>query len=198
MEATSILLVHLTDLHIKSSSSTAAKRLTAIAGSIGRVIEEPTEVVVLLSGDIAHGGLPEQYGVTENALQQLRSSLESWPITNFHVVTCPGNHDLNFKAVPEGLRATLVTSSEIDGDNPSDILAPLAPLQKSYFEFDSSVSGAALRRHNCIVSEKDIHVGSFCLRVVSINTSWASQLHEVPGTLRIPQKLLVEDRKSVV
>jgi hypothetical protein len=196
MEATAILLVHLTDLHIKSDVSIGAKRLEAIAGALGSVIEAPSEVVILLSGDIAYSGIKEEYLVVSESLRRLEASLKSWPVKKFHVISCPGNHDLDFRSVSEGLRATLTASDEVDGENPQDILAPLAPLQRAYFNFANDISGEDLKQHNCILSEKDIRVGDFCLRILSVNTSWSSQLHEVPGILRMPHALLVEVGKE--
>lgn len=196
MDATSIILVHLSDLHVKSEASIAAKRLEAIAGAIGSVIEAPSEVVLLLSGDIAFAGKAEQYSAVASSLSKLQQALEAWPITDLHVVSCPGNHDLDFKSVSEGLRATLVASAEVDGEQPQDILAPLAPLQNAYFAFATNIAADKLKRHNSIISEMDISIQGFHLRVVSMNSAWSSQLHEVPGVLRMPGALLVEIGKN--
>lgn len=195
-DVTSVVVVHLTDLHINNADSIGAKRLSSIAGCIGSLVDSPTEIFLVLSGDIAFSGERAQYEVAENALRRVSEELNSWAVNKVHVVVGPGNHDLKFAAVNESLRATLVAADEIDGDSPEDIVAPLAPLQAEFFAFADRVEGGVACRKNFLLRELDVKIGDFLLKVVSLNTSWSSRLHEVPGSLRMPRSMLVDVAKG--
>lgn len=191
----SAVLVHLTDLHIKNVASTAVARLRSIAGAIGGLMEGPTPVIIMISGDIAYSGKNSQYQLALDAIKELTTQLSKWSPPAVYVVTSPGNHDCDFDALPVPVRNALL-ESDLNAEGAESIVDALAPTQSAFREFTNQVSGGFQHKTNQILSEAHFELGAFRIKFISVNTSLTSQIKEQPGKLRLPKALLIDVAKD--
>ncbi|MGN6320504.1 MAG: STAND family AAA ATPase [Dyella sp.] len=185
-EAEDIILVHMTDFHIESENGIAAKRIKSVAGAIGRLIEGPCVVVFLLTGDIAFSGKVHEYEAAKRAFDHLRGELAKWQPSSICMVSCPGNHDCNFDAMPDAVRSALLSSLTSSGNGAGDIIRALEPTQEAYFSFAKDISSGGQSVINPVLAEVNVKTKGMLLKVLSINTAISSVKKERPGTLILP------------
>ena len=90
-----IVMLHLSDLHISKKEDVNVKNVYKIADVLN-TIPAFSEVFILVSGDVAYSGMPEQYNAAYKMfgtiISKIKSSYSGVKV-NFMVV--PGNHDVN-------------------------------------------------------------------------------------------------------
>ncbi len=76
------VIAHVSDTHVGNADQDPTHRMTAVMDHL--LTMHPRPDVLLVTGDVADHGLPEEYAVA-------RAWLERWPGP---VAVCPGNHDV--------------------------------------------------------------------------------------------------------
>ena len=85
--------LHLTDLHVGHSNESQTTALRSLIASIPTAAGATPFDLVLLTGDLAYSGRPEEYAVLKS---QLIDPLRQTPLfATAQFVATPGNHDLN-------------------------------------------------------------------------------------------------------
>jgi len=191
-----VILVHLTDLHIRNSDSPSLSKLAAVAPAVGGLIEGPSHVVFVISGDVAFSGEKVQYDLALRAFREMRDELAKWKPISVTFVVAPGNHDCDFKAVADSVRMALISAGGLDGDDAEDVLNVLEPVQHNFFEFCRDLSEGKQVKHNQIASEVSISFGGISFRFLPVNTAIASMRREHPGELRLPWQLLPNEKSE--
>ena len=189
-EAKALLIVHLTDIHISNAASPAVSRIESIAGAIGAQIEDPTVVVLAITGDIAFSGTAPEYQAAADALRLLVARLQAWSPIDVVVVACPGNHDCNFKAAPQVLRDTLVSGLGNATKDIVPLLDALRPWQTDFVAFAENMSEGRLTYISPLLSYLRVDLPSISFKFVALNTSLTSKIKEQPGSLRVPAAAL--------
>ena len=90
--------VHISDLHIGQNAvfNKRAKQLVSrIARQYASYDEKP---VVLITGDLVHDGLAEQYELAKDILFKLHNQ-------DFKLLMCPGNHDYGSDGLSDDFEA---------------------------------------------------------------------------------------------
>ncbi|MBI3395169.1 MAG: metallophosphoesterase, partial [Spirochaetia bacterium] len=92
-------LLHLSDIHFKGDgSSPISGRDGVIAGTLAAAEPDCGAYVVLISGDLAFSGKPQEYAEAEQFLNRLRTALSQLNAQpSVQMVAIPGNHDCNFE-----------------------------------------------------------------------------------------------------
>ena len=186
----SVVLVQISDIHVKKADSVGLKRLKMLASAIGALRDDSSHVVLLLTGDIAFSGKKEQYDLVLAELVGLtKSLLEDWKFEEVRVFASPGNHDCDFDAQKPAIRDALLQSAASIGQGQLDIVKELAEVQENFRAFSSSLGGYALE-DGPLISHCKIEVAGRVINIVSLNTSWSSRKDEIPGALHMPAELL--------
>lgn len=188
--AKAVLIVHLSDMHIANGSSEAIARLKSIAGVIGSRIEEPTFVVLAITGDIAYSGKQSEYDLATGAIDILVSELRRWNPTDILVVPSPGNHDCDFSIMAEGVRDAMIEALSKPGSDSASFINVLQPAQSAFATFSTAISQNRLVPESPLVSRVNIDLPNLTIKILTLNTAITSKLHESPGTLRLPSDLL--------
>lgn len=188
--AKAALIVHLSDLHIASVSSEAIARLKSIAGAIGGRIEEPTVVVLMITGDIAYSGKRSEYDLAVGAIGILISELRRWNPTDVLVVTSPGNHDCDFSVMAEDVRDAMIEALSKQRSGSASFISVLQPAQSAFATFSTVISQGRLSPASLLVSQINVDLPDLTIKILTLNTAITSKLHESPGTLRLPSDLL--------
>jgi len=188
--AKAALIVHLSDLHIASSSSEAIERLKSIAGVIGGRIEEPTVVVLAITGDIAHSGKQFEYDLFSGAIDALINELRRWNPVDILVVVSPGNHDCDFSVMAEDVRDTMIEALSKPRSSSTSFVDILKSTQCAFATLSMEISANRLSPVTPLVSQISIDIPDLSIKILTLNTSITSRIHESPGTLRLPSDLL--------
>jgi predicted phosphodiesterase len=150
--SSSLVFVHLSDLHFREPGSALAVReaglrerlLTDIPKSVGLTSAKQVEAV-LLTGDIARSGQQAEYRVARAWLDELCNLLG---ISGTKTLTCPGNHDVDWNRIDEARRAKNtdlrtcaphLLDATIDALLEDAVESVLAPLE-NYNEFASGTA----------------------------------------------------------
>lgn len=93
-----VLLVHLSDIHIRSGEDAVLSRAKSIASAVRDREPDVRVCFIVISGDTAFSGVDEQYSAAIDFTVQVREELASYfrsgALVRFIVV--PGNHDCDF------------------------------------------------------------------------------------------------------
>lgn len=145
-------------------------------------------MVILITGDIAYSGKPQEYELARQLLTNIENTIRSERDIPVYIICCPGNHDCDFGAADHDVREILIKSlkeSEPD-DIKASIIKSCAAVQSNFFSFaDALPSGEAIhsdelwRAHQIAVNGKSIIFHA-------LNVSWLSQRHEQQGSLVFP------------
>ncbi len=189
-------LIHLSDIHFKDKKENSViGQFENIANAIANVEMEMSQLLILISGDIAFSGVSSEYDIAETFLMELQYALlkhEHLPASKIFAV--PGNHDCDFsQASPgEGIIVSTITANPEHIDH--GIIESLTKKQKDFRKFTSlfhKEASSVDEVHPCLTRITD---GNIILQL--INTSWISQLKEKQGTLVFPLKDVSLETKS--
>ena len=185
-----LIIVHLSDLHIKDERSPLLGREEAIAAAC-QWCENPTIAIVAITGDASYGGSREEMKLFSafctNLVSHLRGRLPS--LREIRLVSVPGNHDCSFTQTST-LRDTLLSVAYDKWGGAQappltdDVLDVLLQPQEAFFR---SPAGSSNRPSSPSLSWTDTvttDIGS--IEVLCINTAWVSQLKEKQGSLWFP------------
>ena len=93
-----LLILQLSDIHIKSSRDAILTRTQKIADAVRSRTTDSAACLIALTGDIAYSGDEEQYLLAIDFVRAIQSAII--PTLNeprkTMVATIPGNHDLDF------------------------------------------------------------------------------------------------------
>jgi len=138
-----LLIVQLSDLHIKSADDPILERAAKIGEAARSQAHDADACLLLLTGDVAFSGEEEQYLAALELVERVKRVLE----TNlkrghvFKIVAIPGNHDLNFASQPSDARTVVVDTlrkrqpSKTDGSMIEVCAAP----QAVFFDFRDAI-----------------------------------------------------------
>lgn len=182
--STSVLLLHLSDLHIDSSNQQLGLQPEKIADAMREHSDEHGTCVVTVTGDIARNGTEADYALALRFFTDLESSLrDAGYEKGARVVVVPGNHDCNLSVDArerlQGIREIRSSRSPIPQSRIEQCLAA----QAEFFSFREKLCGAessspkVFWTENCIVDGMQLE---FCC----INTAWMSAKRDPQGQMR--------------
>ena len=190
-EVQPVLVVQISDLHIRDADSPAILKVGQLAGAVGSLRMEATNLVLLVTGDIAYSGASQQYEIALQALTDLRQRLlDEWMFESVEICICPGNHDCDFTRVSDAVRDALLAGLGSDVTNQTQIIESLSGAQVAYEDFANSVAHPRTRV-SPVLSVYHLEIGGRTINVLALNTSWSSRLDERPGSLRMPAESLL-------
>jgi len=196
------LILHLSDIHIKTESDQVLTRTQQIVDSIKNIESELDAVICVLSGDIVFSATDDQYMLALEFVSSLTDLLDN----AFHplkaqFVTVPGNHDCDFKdsmAVRESVLPDVLKQPALlcEASYSSICLDPL----KRFFDFQSAIDTLPLAQTVQVDSgffrELHVVVGTERISFMCFNSAATSKLHEQPGSLVFPTQLIPNAKKS--
>lgn len=184
----SLLLLHLSDIHIKSASDTILSRGQAIARATFKDLHFADSVVILITGDIAHSGKQHEYELARQLLGDIENTLRSERDIPIYIICCPGNHDCDFSAADPDVREMLIKS--VKEAQPDDIkpgvIKSCAAVQSQFFSFAQALPSGDIEYSDDLWTTYRIMLNGKSIIFHAVNVSWLSQLHEQQGSLVFP------------
>lgn len=192
MPATNLLIVHFSDLHIRTVEDAILKRAKQLAAATYSQLPQVENVLIAVSGDIAWSGRAEEYTLASEFLDEFVSEIhKESPNVRVDIVVCPGNHDVDFREHDEVRDAVLAKVRAIGTkDVSSKLIAAATAVQDNFFAFRERVSTLALEFDNKLVWEHRIQVGAKSIGIRCLNVAWMSELREKQGALHFPEGMI--------
>ena len=193
-----MVVLHLSDIHIKHKSDPILTRAKNIAACIYASLPEASTVFILVSGDVAFAGKPEQYTLAQSFLGAIAAQIREEKSIPVRFILCPGNHDCDFDS-SSGLRKLAIDAVNHQGGSVVDesVIKECCSVQKPFFEFAMAMNkDYAKSSGDSLWQTLSYEVGAKDLVFDCINVAWMSQLHEQPGTLVIPHERYLTERQG--
>ncbi len=185
------ILLHLSDIHIKTGHEVALSRARKIKEACHAVAPNAQNSVIVLSGDIAYSGLATQYEPAYAFLEELRGQLLGLPsIERVEFVAVPGNHDCDFTSESD-IRQYLLQDVQTlyeSGLNPSsDRVKVILEVQKNFFAFEARLTrGKEIGFDQRLSYVRIVKFGNVSIKFQCYNTAWLSRKNELQGKLFLP------------
>lgn len=188
-----VLIIHLSDIHIKNMLNVSSERIKHIAKSVANIEVDLQAVVVALNGDIANSGALEEYSIAKKDILTLKAELESkFGGSPVYIVGVPGNHDCDFRN-EKSARRILVDSivKNPTQDIGDDVIKQCTNVQDNYFSFLNEVqSPGRIRNVAEAYFEFEIPISGATILFKCYNTALGSMQKEKMGSLVVPHMLL--------
>lgn len=189
-----LLLLHLSDIHIRSQGDFILNRADQIASAMSSLDFEVGGGVVVITGDVAFSGQAVEYTLAEEFLCKLKSRLvETIQIPEVHIVLVPGNHDCDF-STPNQVREILISTiakGTVDSVS-ADLAMQTISVQENYWNFVKRITGKAVENapNNKLIQITQLNIGGKIISFNSFNTAWMSQRSEIQGALHFPTEFI--------
>lgn len=183
-----LMLLHLSDVHIKRSSDAVLARARYIAAATFPRLPEVHTVALVVSGDIAFSGTVEQYELAINFIKKIKEEIgRESPRIRIEVFVCPGNHDCDFSLNDDTRDAVLAKIRSLEGVEPSGSLIRTASgVENAFFNFRNEVSDYRWIHDSPLSWQATIEIGNRRVGFRCLNVAWMSELREKQGTLVYP------------
>lgn len=161
-------ILHLSDIHIKDDSLNNSELPRMIVQSV-KTLGKPDEFILVVSGDLANKGLPQEYELIGKFLEKIITKVkELLKVDCSYVLIAPGNHDIDFSKdlieKPKG--DACIGYSE-------QIMSSYVDSMENFYKF-AEEKGCYL--DDKIISKKVINVGEHKVGFVLLNTAPYSKL----------------------
>jgi hypothetical protein len=185
----SALLLHITDIHIKTPKDPILKRAKDIAACTYSSLPSASHIFVVVSGDIAYSGEASQYELATNFFEAIRDSISEETSSPITFIVVPGNHDCDF-SLNNSTRNMLVKSIE-ESENPdidSSVVKACTSIQVAFFDFREKLEANPEADDDRLWRTSRFEVEGKTLTFECLNISWVSKIREEPGRLYFPIK----------
>ena len=185
-----IAILHLSDIHLKADNTKNAimNRINKIAQAITPYSTLIKSWFVVVSGDIAFSGKPEEYDIAkifiDSLCQQLKNRIK--PDQQVFLLIVPGNHDCNFSQT-NNLRDLIIENikpNEITESEYSEVMA----VQQHFASFASYCMHSDNKPQ--IYQSINFPNGGEDITFNLLNSSWMSILDEQQGRLLFPIQVI--------
>ena len=176
----SLSIIHLSDIHISGHDDPILMKKDKLASACASALPSNGDVVLAITGDIAYSGKKQQYDLANELINDIAEFIEKEKNSKVHFMCVPGNHDCDFdrETTTREVLIKSVHQSKLDDDFYKNVTV----VQQSYFEF-AKPHGI---NTDMYLPRSEIEVdGSKCLFVMA-NTSWMSNICEMPGKIVMP------------
>ncbi|MGJ7901209.1 metallophosphoesterase family protein [Lysobacter sp. 1R34A] len=179
----SLLVIHLTDVHLDEKSSAFCDRAELIIDAALSPMTAVSALHIVLSGDIANKTAPKDFDVARDLFSRLKGRVVARLGFDPKFLISAGNHDCDF-AEDQSVRDALLSVARAKPQSISDqIVNQLASVLNGFYQFQIEVSPPLnyINKWCAIVEFSELNV-----RYVLLNSSVMSTIKEDPGRLFIP------------
>ena len=186
-------LLHLSDIHIQSSSDWIINQSSKLRAALNTVFENCHKIYIIVSGDIVYSGKQEEYSIAKKFLSGIRDWLNrayNEDIVFQEIIIAPGNHDCNFKQDNQLRRNSVVQmSSETIGEDDS-VINLCVQIQRDFFQFESELNSRTNSIPPSLSYSYVDRLNTTPIQFCCFNTAWMSSIKENLGSLYFPIHLM--------
>src|SRR5580704_13040949 len=185
-------LVQLSDIHLvtKRENNPVLDRQPQIAGAIRQATLGLNHGVLIVSGDVAYSGKPDQYALARPFIDAILAEMKSYfGGTAVPLLLIPGNHDCDFNQ-DDDIRQLIIRNLDSVTDN---YVFHCTQLQRPFFDFVApNLSLTLTPPPQRLFTTHSITLGSETLVFHLLNSAWVSRIHEQPGQMYFPDTLITD------
>lgn len=181
------VVLHLSDIHIKTAKDPILKRGASIAAATFASLPAASHVFIVCSGDVAYSGTSEEYKAATGLFTEIEATIRKEKNCPVSFVFAPGNHDCDFEK-NDGARKMLVSSIE-KSDNPEvdeSLINICTGIQSDFFAFRDSLENNASVTDDKLWRASIFEVEGKTIAFDCLNISWVSKIREDIGKLYFP------------
>jgi hypothetical protein len=183
----SVLLLHLTDLHIIGTTDPILTRAASIARCLNSRLPDALGVFIVLTGDIAMSGKKTEYDAAKAFLNNIVFEIKAQKDIFVEFLIVPGNHDCDFSGGQVVRNSILKDVLNHTGKMPAELVDALSGVQKDFFDFRNSlINPDSLVLDDRLWTIQEFHIEGKTIWFDSLNASWMSSIQEKPGTVLFP------------
>jgi 3',5'-cyclic AMP phosphodiesterase CpdA len=194
IEKLEVLFLHISDLHFRPDSNEPTARVAKLKEAVFAQFPFASHCFLVVSGDVANTGAPEEYSVAAVFFNDLRTALLLGGLQLVEIVSVPGNHDCNFRNqtdtrifLLDDVRKYLQRPVDFSGSNFEAII----DIQADFFSFEADISKRALLPiDQRLYYQRTFSVGHLTIAFHCFNTAWLSRKDDVQAQLYIPETAL--------
>ncbi len=201
-----ILLLHLSDIHFQGDarSNKVLEHIEHISGVVERGAADSLACFIVISGDIAFSGKPQEYEIALDFITKLTKSIgDSHPALKVHVVAVPGNHDCDFAQESEMRKFVFKSGGLRNAEDINEaVVKELTAIQDSFFRFESTMGnepedkGVSYSGLDRLYYERPFIVDGTYITFQCFNAAWMSQIPEPQGQMVYPLHLVKSGEKE--
>ena len=184
-----ILIVHLSDIHIKGCTDSIFEKKSKIFDTFKNKLHNVDKVFFVITGDVAYSGQESEYLNALELIAYLKGEVDKLQNETSSVICVPGNHDCNINDKDEAVREVLIDSVNADnaGKIEYGIIETCTNCQKNYREFaECIVDNENTVYSDLILSIYKYEVDGEIVQFNCFNTALLSKKHEHQGRLGFP------------
>lgn len=188
-----IVILHLSDIHIKTHSDPIISRAKNIADTLNLCAEEGCNCFLIISGDISFSGNSLQYNIASEFITNIVKEInQNKKVSEVHIILTPGNHDCNFDNV-KTTRLNLINHLLLQNDPynniDDDLICELTLVQGEYFSFAQKFN-SIIQPPKPLFGSRKYQIDTYEVNILCLNTPWMSTQKEDPGKLIFPTNLI--------
>lgn len=182
-----VVVLHLSDIHIRTATNPILTRGASIAAATFPSLPEASHVFIVCSGDVAYSGKREEYEAASSLFSDIKQAIRAENACPISFVFAPGNHDCNFDK-DNGARKMLVASMERSDCQEVDdsVIEHCTSIQSEYFEFRDALEGNSVVTDDKLWRTNVFEVEGKKIVFDSLNISWVSKIREDIGKIFFP------------
>lgn len=181
------VVLHLSDIHIKTDKDPILKRGTEIAATVFSSLPAASHVFIVVSGDIAFSGAANEYASAKTFLESIHDAIKKETLYPISFVITPGNHDCDFSHIASARKMLVESMENQDAPDVDDSVIDICTgIQRNFFEFRGTVENCGNVIDDKIWRTSRFEVEGKVLEFDCLNISWVSKLREEPGRLYFP------------
>jgi hypothetical protein len=191
-----LVIVQLSDIHIKTAEDLILQKAHEIISAVKSVCPKPSAYLLAFTGDIAYSGTTDQYQLAAIFINEIQAALKASDIPVFEFLI-PGNHDLDLASEPDTREALLQhVKKHVEKIDPTgETVKQILSVQNTFFKFEATMRGIAARSEECQLAHTEtFEVGDSSIHVNCFNTAWVSTNPEVAGSLVFPLTLVKQSK----
>lgn len=186
-------IVHISDIHFRAGPNPAATRVQQIKAAVQAETYEMTDLLLLITGDVAFSGKQAEYSVATDFVAGLEEALGSIESVGFlGTVVIPGNHDCDFD--DEGqVRPALISNLPdiLDTVEASgDVAEQMTKVQQAFFSFEGLVWPKPRLANERLFWTREFMSSAGKILVRCFNSAWVSRRKEVAGQILFPTQVI--------
>ena len=105
----SLVIVHITDIHITDQNDRVLTKAEQISNAIRSTVHTNDDIIIAVTGDIAYSGKNSEYELASSFFDEIAQLIKKDTNITPHIVTIPGNHDCSL--IPESPTRTILINS---------------------------------------------------------------------------------------
>lgn len=182
-----IIIIHLSDSHLRPTDCTIVKRHAEIAAVTRPLLLDVDHVFIAFTGDITYSGTEVEFSVAKEFLLNIKKDLKNDFKGEVNFVLTPGNHDGMFSSA-KSTRKTIIEQIRADNrkSNDADFIDACTEPLVHYYTFAEEISTNGLKMKDPLWRDYHFDIGSKTIRFSALNASWMSTVPESKGELIFP------------